>query len=288
MATPYSTYVISRSVVPTIMKFAYIATRLGIFATQVYRTVAGLTPPTGYSYGRYYDSGDPLLQFATSATSVTDLINQGVVLRANLATALSGLVTTAATEDIGVYLEPAVYTSFTALVNCSATPSDTIASMSALAGNPGFLPPPITVGGDEIGTEIGSLAARTAALIRKAALVNLATATSRYTPSSSNDAIVLRNSVSALFDAELGLLGSWFQDADYSALSTLRMAVVNDLNTRASVLNPIIQATYTSNLPSLVIAYQLYADATQADALTARNDPVDPGFFPLTVEALAP
>jgi prophage DNA circulation protein len=288
MATPYSTYVISRSVIPTIMKFAYIATRLGIFATQVYRTVAGLTPPAGYSYGRYYESGDPLLQFATSATSVTDLINRGVTLRASLANALTDLVSTAATEDIGTYLEPAVYTAFAALISCSATPTDTIAAMSALAGNPGFLPPPIVVGGDEIGTEISSLAARTAALIRKAALINMAEATAQYTPASSNDAITLRNSVASLFDAELALLGSWFQDADYSALSTLRMAVVNDLNTRASVLNPLVQVNYTTNLPSLVIAYELYADASQADALTARNNPVDPGFMPLVVEALAP
>jgi prophage DNA circulation protein len=287
MPTPYSTDVIAASVVPTIMKFAYIATRLGLFATQVYRTVAGLTPPTGYSYGRFYDSGDPLLQFASSANSVSDLISQGVSLRAALATVLDDLVSTAANDDISIYLEPAVYAAFAALVNCSATPADTISAMSALAGNPGFLPPPIAVGADTIGTEVSSLAARTAALIRKAALINLASATALYTPTSSNDAISLRNSVSALFDGELALLGSWFQDADYAALSTLRMSVVNDLNTRASVLNPIIQVNYNQNLPSLVIAYQLYQDASRSDELIARNNPVDPGFMPLMVEALA-
>ena len=51
-----------------------------------------------------------------------------------------------------------------------------------------------------VGTEIASLvpSARTAVLVRVAALINLATATSRYTPWSAIDAIVVRNQVAGL------------------------------------------------------------------------------------------
>jgi prophage DNA circulation protein len=62
--------------------------------------------------------------------------------------------------------------------------------------------------------------------------------------------------------------------------------VVADLNARANQLRPVIQFGMASNLPSLVVAQILYGDATREADLTARNDPVNPGFLPLTIEAL--
>jgi len=52
-------------------------------------------------------------------------------------------------------------------------------------------------------------------------------------------------------------------------------------------LAPVIQVNLSTNLPALALAQQLYGDARRADELTMRNDPVNPGFLPLTIEALA-
>jgi hypothetical protein len=61
-----------------------------------------------------------------------------------------------------------------------------------------FQPPPLGFRPPRsIGEEVASQAARTGVLIRVAALTNLARATARYIPSSSTDAITVRNRVRA-------------------------------------------------------------------------------------------
>jgi hypothetical protein len=284
---PIPAEVIDSGVVSTVKKFAYIATLLGIFATQVYRTVSGLTPPKDVSYGRYYESGDPLLQFSESATSVTDLINQGVVLRQTLHDNLVALVDTARNGAITTELAPAVYTAMSSLMDCCATPVDQMALGTILSG---FRPPPTVGVDDNVGMEIAFLAARTAVLVRVAALTYLASATATYVPNSSTDAVTVRNQVAGLMDAEMMRLASWYDDADYYALKALRTAVIEDMNTRAQTLAPVVTMDFKANLPSLVLAQILYADATREPDLTARNDATNrgghPGFLPLTIEAL--
>jgi len=80
-------------------------------------------------------------------------------------------------------------------------------------------------------------------------------------------------------------LAIWYDDDDYTSLKALRTAVVADLN--ANQLKPVIQFGMATNLPSLVVAQILYGDASRAAEIEARNDPRNPGFCPLQVEALA-
>lgn len=82
-------------------------------------------------------------------------------------------------------------------------------------------------------------------------------------------------------------LASWYDDADYYALRALRTSVVNDMNTRALTLQPVITQTYNSTVPSLVLAQMLYGDATREPDLVGRNDCENPGSMPLSIEALA-
>lgn len=279
----FSDEIIAQSVVPTIQKFCYVANQLGINATAVYNTVAGLTPPTGYSFGRYFDSGDPLLQYAAFSGSVSDLIAQGVALRQTLFETLTALVQTAAEEDITVDLAPAVFGAFTALVNCSARPLDTINAMIILSG---FTAPPLNLGSDTVGSEIASLAARTAVLIRVAAIINMGAASALYQPTSQTDAVTIRNQMAKIMDNEAYVVAGFFDDADYSAINAVRVAMVLDLNTRGSVLEPETTYSFNSNLPALVVAYQLYQDTTREADLVARNNPINPALMPLSVQAL--
>jgi len=78
-----------------------------------------------------------------------------------------------------------------------------------------------------------------------------------------------------------------YDDIDYNALKSLRTAVVTDLNARANQLAAVVELQLKMNLPSLVLAQMSYGDATREADLTARNDCSNPGFLPLSIEALA-
>lgn len=69
-------------------------------------------------------------------------------------------------------------------------------------------------------------------------------------------------------------------DSLYIALVDVRAAVVADINERAARLPVITSYTSPVTLPALVIAHQLYGDATRADDLVARNGIRHPGFVP--------
>lgn len=64
----------------------------------------------------------------------------------------------------------------------------------------------------------------------------------------------------------------------YPALMDLRAAVVQDINTRIATLPALIAFTPLRTMPSLVLAYRLYADATRDAEIVARNDLVYPAF----------
>jgi prophage DNA circulation protein len=67
-------------------------------------------------------------------------------------------------------------------------------------------------------------------------------------------------------------------DDAYAQLQDLRVALINDINTRAASLPSMTTFTPLRTLPTLVIAYRLYADATRDAEIVDRNDLVYPGF----------
>lgn len=67
-------------------------------------------------------------------------------------------------------------------------------------------------------------------------------------------------------------------DALYPVLMDLRAAVVRDINARVAELPALVSFVPARTLPSLVLAYRLYDDATRDAEIVARNDLVYPGF----------
>ena len=126
-----------------------------------------------------------------------------------------------------------------------------------------------------------------AALCRRAALISLARACAACQPTSSDDALAIRTAVAALFDAEIEIVADAGQGALYGQLRALRTAVVLDLNTRGTLLPQLRTVTSAVPMPSLVVAYGLYGDATRAAALAARSGAPHPGFLPLSFQALS-
>ncbi|SDI55257.1 DNA circularization protein [Pseudomonas abietaniphila] len=68
-------------------------------------------------------------------------------------------------------------------------------------------------------------------------------------------------------------------DLVYVALTDLRTAVVQAVPDPELDLPRLAKFSPRQTLPSLLVAYQLYGDASRADDIVARNDPRRPGFL---------
>ncbi len=75
--------------------------------------------------------------------------------------------------------------------------------------------------------------------------------------------------------------------ASYEALRGLRTAVTMDLIARGSLLPRLITVRRRATLPSLMLAYQLYGDATRSDELITEANPIHPLFMPIEFAALS-
>ncbi len=66
----------------------------------------------------------------------------------------------------------------------------------------------------------------------------------------------------------------------FQALQDLKAAAINDLEARAAKLPEETTTTPNDVMPALVLAYDLYGDATRDEEIALRNDVEHPGFLP--------
>jgi len=89
------------------------------------------------------------------------------------------------------------------------------------------------------------------------------------------------------FEAAIDIAADNMDSVVYTALISLRSAVVNDLNTRAIPLPVIVSVSLPIRLPAITIAQRLYQDASQYAALIDLNTPPNPLFMPTSFKALS-
>ncbi|EGJ49054.1 DNA circularization protein [Desulfocurvibacter africanus] len=104
-------------------------------------------------------------------------------------------------------------------------------------------------------------------LVRQTAVIEASRAAASWDYDSSADAQAVRDELADQLDLE----AETAPDATYSALVDLRAALVRDLTDRAMLLPRLLAWTPARTLPALVIAHQIYGDATRAEQLVARN-----------------
>lgn len=115
------------------------------------------------------------------------------------------------------------------------------------------------------------------ALVRQAALAEASAQSVAAEHPSYEDAQAARDGLLERMDSESETTPS---DAVYEALSALRVEIVRGIPQDPEKLPRLIQYTPRATLPALVIAYQLYGDASRAAEIIARNKPRHPGFMP--------
>lgn len=89
-------------------------------------------------------------------------------------------------------------------------------------------------------------------------------------------AVAVRDALVDRIDAEAESTSS---DASYSTLSALRTEVVKAVPSSNAELPRLVSYAPRETLPSLLVAYQVYGDATRADEIAKRNAPRYPGFL---------
>ena len=91
------------------------------------------------------------------------------------------------------------------------------------------------------------------------------------------DATKTRNEIIELIDAESETTAN---DSAYMDLGNLHTEVVRGIPPAEQTLPQLITYTPKATLPSLLVAYQVYGDASRADEIARRNKPRHPGFLP--------
>lgn len=120
-------------------------------------------------------------------------------------------------------------------------------------------------------------------VIRAAALVAYAEATTRVEYQDRPQAISARADVAERFETEMAeARGELFV-----ALQAVRNATVEYLSRAVLDLAPVVTVSANLSRPSLYWAWRLYQDPTRAGELVARNRVIHPSYMPTTFEALA-
>ncbi|NHN83670.1 hypothetical protein GOB93_03320 [Acetobacter musti] len=228
------------------------------------------------NYGRY-------AQISGAETDSSATIDVVLAALTESRATIADAVTSLATIDTASALAGAVQSLTETLRSLIADPDDQIALLWPLAS----CSPSVVTSTAPIGAAIATAQTETAALCRRAAIASIAQASSDWTATSSADAEAMAARIVALIEAEEEIAGDAIDDDSYQALHELKGEIAQDLSSRATKLPDIITITRNSNLPALTLAQQLYADATRADDLITRADPVHPAFMPNEFEALS-
>jgi prophage DNA circulation protein len=122
------------------------------------------------------------------------------------------------------------------------------------------------------------------ALLRRAGVSGACRTASRIEYAAAEDALAVRDRLVAGLDAQLEAVGTVdarpIADAVYQPLAALRAVTARDLAERGAELPRVSAYTPPVTLPLLVIAHQVYGEATRAAEIGARNRPRHPGFVP--------
>ncbi|HWX48121.1 MAG TPA: DNA circularization N-terminal domain-containing protein [Roseomonas sp.] len=266
------------SVQATVSEWSDLARSLARDTGLTTGAVKGLTPESG-TYGRY--SRGNRAHGVPGQVSVRGALDAVVAARTVVELAADQMASLAASGE-EEKLVPAAFGVSEALRSACADPADAVRLLAMQAAYTVAVVPTDA----PLGSALNAAREATAAACRQAALCSLAVACTEFQPSSYEEASALQEQVTSLMRAEELRIGPAVSSSRYPALSHLRTLVMDDLAARGQPLPRLRWVRTRQALPSLVAAYQLYADAARADELTRRANPPHPGFMPTEFQAL--
>jgi prophage DNA circulation protein len=259
-------------------------TRLALDATSLFNLASQLPG----AFGRFFNGRNlgGLVAGVTTVFAPDTTLDQLIATAAGVRSAVGAAIGVAVSvgDNLGLGdsnnspadLAAAAQALCASLLASTTDPADGIRLLAEVAG----FTPPSMVSMTPAGAAIGDL-------FRRAAVVAIARASATYQPWSYDDAVSLRTAVAGYIDAEIQVAGDEGDDASFTALSALRVAVVQDLTTRGATLARMTAVTSPEPEPALALAQRLYRDPSRADQLVTEAQPVHPLFMPTSFQALA-
>lgn len=104
---------------------------------------------------------------------------------------------------------------------------------------------------------------------------------------SRQDVDALKHTIQTPFQEAEEIAADSMDQMTFQALISMHGALVNHLVQTARPLPQMLQFEFAQPMPSLVLAYRLYGDASRADELREENKVVHPAFCPPTGQALS-
>ncbi len=227
--------------------------------------------------GRYVSGANVGL---SSTATIETLSAQGAAARSQMV-AQSAAVT-AAVADPTTYAANAqvLIETLRASIASAATQITLLTSLATLTPNP-------IVDSSTIGVQ-RVIAQQTVVMIfQQFVLVEIALAAAAYQPTSYDDAVSVRDTVTGLLEAQILIQADAGNDDVMQAFSDLRKAVVDDLTASGGSLSVMEQFQFQESLPSLYLANRIYADVNRETELVVQADPIHPAFMPRAFRALA-
>lgn len=250
-------------------------------ATSLFNMLVDLPGQFGrYFTGRTTGFATPPFAPASDAT-IDSLVAQGTADRGLVESAANQLLAACLVKDTAGMCAAARATA-AALLASTANPADAVRILTGICSYYPALPTSPSVSG------MGEAVMQTVmgAMLRRCTFTALARATALYQPSSADDAAALRNSMADLFQTEIDIAGDYPDDATFTALGTLRAAIILDLGARGAALPALQTVKSNQPLPAPVIAQRLYQDAGRTNELITESDCVHPAFMPTSFKAL--
>lgn len=249
---------------------------------DVKRFVGAISTLEG-QFGRYFGGGNAGFAGRKSVASATigALLAADALARDAVSTAADAL-TKAAPSDPSAYAAAARGVAESVQKSC-ADPSDALRVLAPM----GAYTVSSSASGAPVAKAIDTAGVAAAALFRRCSIAAMATAATRYQPTSLDDAVAIRGRVTRLIEDEIVAAADRGDDRTFEALRQLRQGIVDDLSSRSEGLAALRDWEFDARLPALALAQRMYRDASRADELVRQVDPMAPNFMPKQFRALA-
>lgn len=263
-----------------------VGTGFGLLARQAVgdaRRFVGAVSTLAGEFGRYFGGGNAgfSARKTTAGATIAGLLAADAAARDAVTGAIDVLTKASAADPSGYAAATKGVTS--AVQAACADPQDALRvlrPMAAYTVTPLASTAPVAMAMEAAGSAA-------AALFRRSSIAAMATAVQRYQPTSLDDAVAVRNTVTQLIEDEIVRAADRGDDSSFEALRRLRQGIVADLSSRSEGLAALRDWSFDATLPALALAQRMYRDPARADELVRQADPKSPNFMPKAFRALA-
>ncbi len=262
---------IIRTALATVSTWNAIARSVGNDATSLFGMASSLPGDLGRFCGGGYVGFTSSVSAPEDAT-VASLVASGSLARDNVNTASVGLnaaISSGVANDIALAAQALA----AAVLASAIDPKDGIRLLAALTG----------LSLDQSSVILASLNN----LFRRSAVVAQARASIDYQPSSADEAVTVRDSITSLLDIEIGIAGDTGEDDVFASLRQLRSDVIADMNGKGASLPELRTFSLGASLPASVVALRLYRDAGRENEVVMETSAPHPAFQTRSMELLA-